>query len=410
MKILLLTDIPPCENFTAGLVLERLVNSLPAEQLAICTIVNPHIKPIIPKELEKTPILWLKKPRETARRLLLRGKLGNLAAYTFELIQAARVRYLLLPKIVSFAKQHQIDALWVVLQGQTVIRLTRQLADKLKVPFYTQVYDSFEWWLRANHIDLYTQKRLLKEFDEVIKSSVSCATASWAMSKLYATKYAIPNIPVIASLPLEWAKAAAIRQNHENIFTIAMAGQFYANNEWNLLLKTLDKVNWIVAGKNIRLKVIGGSFKMITEKPVNIEYLGWRSQEDLVNLLAEADLLYMPYWFSEEYRLEATNSFPSKLVAYFAAGRPVFCHAPYYASPTRYIAKNNAGFICISQDINVILKSLEEAITDCESYETVAKNGSKCFYKDFTLERMKETFFEFLGVEKSISPSDTIKS
>lgn len=402
MKILLLTDIPPCHNFTAGLVLDRLVKFLPLDQLSICTIVNPNIKPVIPSDLEKkVPILWLKKPRESVRRFFLRGKIANLAAFTFELFQGARVRYLLLPQIINFAKQQQVDALWVVLQGQTIVRLARPLANRLKLPLYTQVYDPFEWWLRANRLDHYAQRRLLKEFDEVIKMSTSCATASLAMSKLYTTKYGIPNIPVISSLPQKWAMAAAAQPNHEDTFTIAMAGQFYAKGEWDLLIRALDQVNWVIAGKRIKLRVFGGSFQMATAKPANFEYLGWCSQENLVNLLSKVDLLYMPYWFSEEYRLEATNSFPSKLVTYFAAGRPVFCHAPYYASPTRYIAKYNAGFICISEDIEVILKALEEALTDHISYAVVAKNGTECFHRDFTLDRMKESFFEFLGIEKS---------
>ncbi|MFU7502742.1 MAG: hypothetical protein ACE1S7_04805 [Candidatus Tisiphia sp.] len=99
MKILLLIDMPPCHNFTAGLVLDRLVRFLPVEQIAICSIVHPHLKPIIPKELEIIPHLKLIKPREMAPRRLW-GKAGRLLAFIFELIQAMRVKYSILPKIV----------------------------------------------------------------------------------------------------------------------------------------------------------------------------------------------------------------------------------------------------------------------------------------------------------------------
>ncbi|MFM9912824.1 MAG: hypothetical protein ACKVN9_04755, partial [Methylophilaceae bacterium] len=89
-------------------------------------------------------------------------------------------------------------------------------------------------------------------------------------------------------------------------------------------------------------------------------------------------------------------SFPSKLVTYFAAGRPVFCHAPGYSSPARYIKKHEAGYICDGLDASCVLKCLELAITDIDYYRKLASNGTLCFFQDFTLERMKETFMQFL--------------
>ena len=187
MKILLLTDIPPCKNFTAGLVLDRLVSFLPAEQIAICAVVNASLNPEIPEELESIPKLILKKPRESSVRIFPR-KAGDLSAFMFELIQSVRVKYELLPQIVAFAKKQQVDTIWVVLQGQTMVRLARQLSGTLKLPLLTQVWDPFGWWLRANRIDGITQRRLLGEFSRVIRDSTSCATASWAMSESYSSQ------------------------------------------------------------------------------------------------------------------------------------------------------------------------------------------------------------------------------
>ena len=127
--------------------------------------------------------------------------------------------------------------------------------------------------------------------------------------------------------------------------------------------------------------------------------ISWQSQEETIRLLSESDLLYMPYWFSEEFREESSSSFPSKLVTYFAAGRPVFCHAPAYASPAKYIKQHDAGYLCESLDPTDVLKHLEHALTDTEYYRKVAANGTSCFMRDFTLERMKETFLQFLNIQ-----------
>jgi len=398
MKILLLTDMPPCTNYTAGLVLDRLVRFLPPEQIAICSVINHVLNPIIPKELEIIPSLQLVKPIEMAP-ISRGGKAGKLINFSFELMQAMRVQYLLLPQIINFAKQQKIDALWVVLEGQTMVRLARLLSNKLSLPLFTQVWDPFEWWLRANKIDRFTQQRLLADFDYAVKYSKSCATASWAMSKNYLHKYGVPSIPVIASLPRELSKAPATTLHAREEFIITIAGQFYAKDEWDCLIAALDQTKWCIAGKRIRIRVLGAQFQISSQHSVNIEYLGWQAQEAVIDLLADSDLLYMPYWFSDQYYLESTNSFPSKLISYFASGRPVFCHAPYYSSPAKYIAKHDCGFLCSSMDTMVVLQKLEHAITDTTDYASVAQNATTCFLRDFTLERMKETFFEFLTIK-----------
>ncbi len=395
MKILLLTDIPPCRNFTAGLVLDRLVSFLSADEIALCSVVNPVLKPEIPEELKSLPKLMLKKPREAALRVS-RGKAGDISAFIFELIQSLRVRYQLLPKIVSFAKQQQVDAVWVVLQGQTMVRLARQVSIKLGLPLFTQVWDPFGWWLRDNRIDGITRRALESEFHKVIRHGISCATASWAMSEVYASKYGVHTQPVIAGLPRELARESATCPHSGDEFIIGMAGQFYAKEEWNSLIHSLNQVNWKIAGKSIRIRVMGGSFQSYTQSPANFEYLGWQSQEETIRLLSESDLLYMPYWFSQEFKEESSTSFPSKLVTYFASGRPVFCHAPIYSSPARYIKEHEAGYVCDTLDPSAILEYLELAITDIDYYRKLASNGTLCFFQDFTLERMKETFTQFL--------------
>lgn len=394
MKILLLTDIPPCENYTAGLVLCPLVKFLPLDQIVMCTVSHPALEFKIPPELEKIPHLKLFK-------FIERMKSGGLVAYILELFNAIRVKYYLLPKIIKFAKEHKVDTIWVVLQGQTIIRLARPLAKKLSVSLFTQVWDSFEWWLRACKTDKLTQKRLLKEFDEVLKYSTCCATASWVMSEEYEAKYNIPTIPVIAGLPKELASLPATSYMNDNEFIIGIAGQFYAQNEWLNLINVLNQTNWRIAGKNIKLRIMGGGFQAFVQSPTNFEYLGWRSQEETIKLLAESDLLYMPYWFSKEFYKESSTSFPSKLVTYFASGRPVFCHAPPYASPSKYIIKHNAGYICTSLDTNEIINVLEKAISDKESYSIFAQNGHNCFLQDFTLENIKENFLKFLNINGS---------
>jgi glycosyltransferase involved in cell wall biosynthesis len=397
MKILLVTDMPPCENYTAGLVLNRLVRFLPKNDIVICSVVDPALSPIVPDDLLDIPALTLEKPRENALRLLPYPA-GVVTAFLFEIFQSIRIAKILLPQIFNFARVHNVEAIWVVLQGQTMVRLAVPLARALNVPLFTQVWDPFRWWLSENRIDRWTSKRLFAKFDNVIRSSKSCATASWAMSETYTEKYRVENVPVIAGLPSTCAHPPAKRPHSDGEFLIAIAGQIYARDQWDCLIHTLNTVNWVIAGRKIRVRVMGGKFFVNAQSPANFEYLGWQSQADTIRLLSESDLLYMPYWFSADFKEESSNSFPSKLVSYFASGRPVFCHAPAYSSPAKYVAKHNAGYMCCSMVPSDVLRVLELVITDAKIYGDYSTNGSNCFTKDFTLERMNETFTQFLAI------------
>jgi glycosyltransferase involved in cell wall biosynthesis len=395
MKVLLLTDIPPCNNFTAGIVLNKLVRFLPAGSLVMCALVDKSITPKMPNDLIHIPSLIMNKPRETALGLFS-GFIGTAIDYIYEIIQSVRTTIFLLPKIIKFAKNQNIEAIWIVLQGQTMIRLALPLSKKLGVHMYTQVWDPFSWWLRANKIDRFTQRRLLVEYDNVIENSKGCATASWAMSEIYTKKYGVRNLPVIAGLPHKMLRKPSLKRKSKKQFIIGFAGQLYAKNELSSLFEALNLTDWEVAGYPIFIRIMGGELNIKSQNPVNIEYLGWQSEEDTIRLLAESDLLYLPYWFSEEFREESTLSFPSKLISYFASGRPVFCHAPTYASPSRYIEKNNAGYLCNTLNPGKILKILENVIKDELAYKKIIKNGTRCFLKDFTENKMKESFLHFL--------------
>lgn len=396
MKFLLVTDIPPCENYTAGLVLNRLVQFLPKEDIVFCAIVNPQLTPQIPKYLDGIKRLILQKPVERVFGSSL-PFIGGAISFLYEQIQSIRVYYLLAPKIAMYAKSQNVDGIWVVLQGQTMVRLACILPKLLSCPLYTQVWDPFGWWLRAHKVDAWTQRILQKKFSQAVSQSISCATASIGMSEEYSKRFNVKNNPVIAGLPSEFALPPANQPHQSSDFIIGMAGQIYAKDGWNSLISALNKVGWVINGRNVRIKLLGEFVNFVTQSPLCIEYYGWRNQNETIRILEECDILYLPYWFSSEFEEECKNSFPSKLVTYFATGRPVICHAPEYSSPAQYILRNNAGYVCNSIESEEIIKVLSLGLEDNFRYQAYAQNGSSCFKRDFTLDAMKKSFRVFIG-------------
>lgn len=399
MKILLLSDIPPCKDYAGCIVLDQLCRFLPEGSLACYAIVNRKISSKLSADLD-IPIEYHEKPDERGIRPLP-GKGGELFAKWVEKRHEKHVLQTILPKVVEFGRRNKVDKLWCMLEGQTIVRLARPVANELRVPLYTQVWDPFGLWLRANEIDHDTSQRLLKEFDEVIKSSRACATASWAMSEEYTSKYGVKNNPVISSLSKESACLPATAPNESEEFVIGIAGQIYAIDEWNALVRAIDKFNWRVDGKKIKFRILcrRGRFRIMPSgvtRPKCAEYLGWLSQQDAIKALSQVDMLYVPYWFSDKFREESALAFPSKLVTYFAAGRPIMFHGPDYASPARYLERHNAGLCCYSLEPDQIFEQIKLLATNRDIYRLLAYNGASAFVRDFTHEKMKADFFKFL--------------
>lgn len=400
MKILIFTDIPPTHALTAGLVLDRVVRFLPKGSVVCFAALGPWIEGPRPADLPWMPVYYTSKPPEQgsqrfARIPVLNHLWGALNEIWKHKTQGAEI----LRKAVAFGRQHKVDAVLGVLQGQTMINLAAPLAKELNVPLYTLVWDPFSWWVRGHRLDPYTDKRTRKAFDEAIRKSQAVATASWAMADHYRAKYGVRAVPVIASHDKAMAKSPYPSLQHADRVTIGMAGQFYASAEWAQMILALECADWKIGGRDIYIRTMGGSPPPESKiPPGQIEYLGWKSQPEMVAALSECDILYCPYPFTGELAEVSALSFPSKLVAYFAAGRPAIFHGPLDSSPGRYVVEHEAALGVGTPYASSIYNAMEALVTQPDLYRRIAENGQRAFAADFTLGRMRDYFYEFLGI------------
>lgn len=126
--------------------------------------------------------------------------------------------------------------------------------------------------------------------------------------------------------------------------------------------------------------------------------MGWRTQETLLPTLAEFDALYLPYMFDTKFKTEMQTSFPSKLVTYFAAGKPVFFHGPAYSSALLLLKEYEAGIICDSLAKTSIYNALALLVKNDELRKKIVDNAHKLLLERFTLARQRELFFECLNL------------
>ena len=401
MKVLLLTDIPPSTNYTAGLVLAQACKTMPRGSVACFSIVNPELQNIrLDPDLAWLPMEFARKPVE--RGLPLGSPFRGGLSYVAEEISCRFSVPHLVRLAADFARRQNVEAIWSVLQGQTMVRVAGRLSSQLALPLHTQVWDPLSWWLDAHLVDRWHKKRSLAEFDEVMKRSKSCATASWAMSQDYETRYGVRCVPLIACHAREEALRPEPKLRRDDEVVLGMAGQFYAEQEWQQLVQALNSVNWMIHGRQVRIKALGHYVPSTPIPEGRCEFLGWKPQAEAIRILSEeADILYCPYPSQPSLSEVTRLSFPSKLVTYFAAGRPVLFHGPDFASPARFLAERRAGLVAVGIGPPAAYNALYRLVTEPDLYAEIARNAQDLFATEFTLEQMKSRLLEFLGTTEA---------
>lgn len=451
MKILLLTDIPPCKEFTAGLTLDQLCRFLPPDSICCFAMVNPVLDAKLSPDLGWIPIAYTKKRSEAAVRPAARHFVGA-ALRLRTVVAGSRIRSLLLPPLlvlvtivrvvgrytrvqralkifarpfevassviawsferlrrrfvvprladqaVEFGRAQNVDLVWAVLQGQTITQIAPDVAKRLNAPLITQVWDPLQWWLDANQIDRFSRRAALADFDRALRQSRACLAASWEMANEYKARYGTFSVPLTACLPDQISKQPDLCRFPGPEIELGMIGQFYAANEWLQLVRALTMSGWQVRGRQVRITVLGAHLPPGDAPVDRVRFLGWRGQKDVVEIVSALDLLYCPYPFDMQMDEVARLSFPSKLVAYFAAGRPILFHGPADSSPAKYLVQHDAA--CMVNDVRAtaIYNAMCKLVDTPALYRRLGENAQKAFRADFTLETMRRNFASVLGI------------
>lgn len=393
MNILLFSDMPPCTNYSAGIVLDRLCGFLldQGHQVNCFAVKMREVTPEIPDRLKRQmKFCEAEKPEENWGGGWRSRVMNGLMART----QLPRIT----EKAAAFARETGAELLWIVEQGQSMILQARPLAKATGLPYVIQTWDSPEWWMQANCYDEKTKAKVMREYGAALHDAECFIAASWNMEREFKEKYHCKRAKaVVLGFPVE--ELPPVERDAEKI-VIAMAGQIYAIKEFEALVKALDGMAWRFNGREIFLDMYVKYLPHLDLEaplPPNVRLKGWRVQSELQYELKKADLLYCPYWFDEAYRTVAHTSFPSKLSTYLSVGRPAVVHAPDYSSIHQFAKAQNAAYIIGTNDPDEVRRELERILGDSRQ-EEMARRGLSAFKRFLTEDVMRRDFFDALGI------------
>lgn len=386
-RTLFVTSVPPSTNYSGGLFILNMLRALEFRVGAMHAVMNPVLEPEVPPDArECASITTADRPNEAYHGV---DDPARIAAS--EAVAAARVSDEIAPDVLGRAERVDSSVIWIILEGQTMIRLADALIKRSRRPVVVQVMDPPLNWFRAHGLDDATTRSLLAVYDSVLRRSSACAAASWTMAKRYREAYEIPTAAVMPSLPRDVADGAAEKAREPGTFTIGVAGQMYAAAEWRALLDACSMLDWRVADRTIQIHVfLHPLYADLLERGTNVTVHDWQPTERLVPVLKSMDLLYCPYRFGADFAEESELCFPSKLTTYLACGVPILFHGPGEAAPARFLENNRAALTCDSLDAAELAAQLVATASEQEPVPSIARNGRRAFERHLTHERLAD--------------------
>ena len=397
-RVLLLTGTAPGYPGIGGIFLRDLCLSYPKESIC-CFALPRQTYDALLKDWIGFPIAYVRHPREHGFQ-----RLGRRFAWltTFPLhwyIKNARVPALT-AQAVQFARQQRVELVWAVLNSPTLIYLARRVAAALRVPLAVTVWDPPERFVVDQRLDPLTLRILSGDFASTLRTAVRCGVASEGMQSEYKNRYGIESVVLIRGVHPKLRRPAAKEPTGKGQFIIGVAGSLYAAREWQALLSALSSVNWCLDGRDVTVRVLGSGVRLHAQGKMRVEYLGWRSLEETIDLMSQVDVAYLPYWFDESYSLAVRLCFPNKLTTYLAAGRPVFFHGPEDSSPARFFRRFPVGLCCHSLEAVDIIESLRRFVTDREFYASATQAGQAALDQELDLRVFRRRFAALIAIEE----------
>ncbi|MFH2101993.1 MAG: hypothetical protein ABIJ39_01375 [Chloroflexota bacterium] len=307
---------------------------------------------------------------------------------------------ILAKEILQHALDSRADYIWIFLNSPYLISLAKALAKQKSIPLLATVWDPPERFAEDIKVHNLANKMTLTDFEFVIRNSKQLGVASEGMKEEYLKRFQKNSVILIHGLPKDYQRQPITSPHSTHEFVIGFAGNMYAVKEWQALLDTLANLKWKLEGRQVRIRLLGTNALLHSLSPnMQVEYLGWRSMEQTIDILSSSDLAYLPYWLDEEHRYITSMCFPNKMSIYLAAGIPIFYHGPVTGSPAEFMKKYPVGLGCHSLDIAEIAKTLEQFVTSDSIYKTAAKAIELAIDEELNLSVFQKRFYDLIGLE-----------
>jgi hypothetical protein len=339
LNISIISDVPPCSNYTAGQVLRKIINQLDnisfnfswlnQSNLSLCESlpINCHLTFL--ENFGKNNFLVYLSSFFNKLPPIFKSYVLLYRSFFFGLI-------LVEASIRLRSANKKTDLYWLVLQGENLIFIYFLLTFFNKKPFILHQWDPYSWW--ANHRKhpkwFYSiNKYLLLSLEKKAYLNIVPSDA-WKQKLINENKKAIrlDNFIDIST------KFKLVQLKQPKIFNAVFIGQTYAIFELRKIVKILTQI-LNDEGLKLILHYYGPDSSLSEKLNCNVVNHGFNNHKNFYQTISKYDIALLPYPAFDNSET-AQLSFPSKARVYLGSGLPILGFLPNFSSCHNFLLIN----------------------------------------------------------------------
>ncbi len=393
-RVLLLTGSPPGERGVGQIIVQEICRNYPHDKLFVFGTLSRHDSYTKPEEFSDV-VVRVENKRFEHRFQPVPGPVGKAVAWAGYQGMFLRHCRKLQRSAIEFGRQNRCDILFSILESATNIQITSAVANGLGIPKHVLVWDAPDFISTHLYQTPFSVAKVMTAFDSAMQNADRLAVVSDPMAEKYKAEFGLDSVM------LRHAAAPAVgikrKRSADNELVIGFAGSVSAKPQLELLQQVLDRMNWRIGERRVRLDLYGMRFTLESKRPRNVLYRGYLPVPATVQSLAEtADILFMPQPFDEPSRSFTELSFPTKLSTYFAARQPVLLVSPPNSSLGKYFRQHPFGAWCPEMSAEMLQDALVKLATDDEMQSEAIQEIDRLLVEQFNGDRFRENLHQFL--------------
>ena len=256
------------------------------------------------------------------------------------------------PALGSWIDRFDPQLVYGFLGSMVQNRLTRLIVERWRLPLAIHIMDDWPSVIYTEGLLApWLRRRILREFRGLLDRAAVRMVISPAMAEEYTRRYHYPFMPFHNALDMtEWGPVSRRRWDVEGRVIVRYVGSIIAEAQRDALRDMCRAVAELRAeGVDITLSVHAPAAQTTALLdwgfPEDVLRLGApAAAPDVPRLLAEADILVLPFNFDESSRQYMRFSMPTKVPAYMMSGSPVLVYGPPDLATVAYAAQAGWGY------------------------------------------------------------------
>ena len=337
------------------------------------------------------------------------GARGWLSAVKRLLGDGAPKRARLTPALLDWVERFQPTLLYGFLGSLEQITLIRSLAARFKLPMVVHLMDDWPAVLhRRGLLSPIMGPLIRRELACVLKDARGRLAICDDMCREYRDRYGYEFTAFQNALdPAGWLPHARNQWQAGVPFIARYVGSILPDGQKDSLTDIAKAVAGLWhAGRNIQLRVHApkGDAEYLRCLGLPTDAVVIEGPPDPVRvprLLAESDLLLLPYNFDARSARYIRLSLPTKAPAYMISATPVLVYAPADVATARYAARERWGYVVSSRGEQAVTLALTRLMDDPDLRERLGRQAQAVALARHDAGKVRSEFWDVLAAASS---------